>query len=103
MVTAMIEQDAGIQVQEFVAIGGGAESDLCCQIIADACNKPLQRSRTVEASSLGAAMCAAAGAGWFDGVPAAADAMCAEITCVTLPSANRVPRYAELLEIYREI
>jgi len=103
MVTRMIERDAGIQVREFVAIGGGAESDLWCQIIADACNKPLQRSRTVEASSLGAAMCAAAGVGWFDGVPAAAEAMCAEITRVTQPSANRVLRYAELLEIYREI
>lgn len=103
MVTAMIEQDAGIQVREFVAMGGGAESDLWCQIIADACGKPVKRSRTVEASSLGAAMCAAAGAGWFDGVPAAAEAMSAEITRVTEPCANRVLRYTELLEIYREI
>jgi xylulokinase len=103
LVTSMIELDAGIQVQEFVAIGGGAASDLWCQIFADACNKPLQRSGTVEASSLGAAMCAAAGAGWFDGVSAAAEAMCAGITRVAQPSANRVPRYAELLGIYREI
>jgi sugar (pentulose or hexulose) kinase len=103
MTTSMIEQAAGIQVQEFVAIGGGAESDVWCQIISDACNKPLKRSRTVEASSLGAAMCAAAGAGWFDSVPAAAEAMCAEITRVTEPSADRVLRYTELLEIYREI
>jgi ribulose kinase len=48
-------------------------------------------------------MCAAAGAGWFDGVPAAAEAMSAGITRVTQPSASRVLRYAELLEIYREI
>ena len=48
-------------------------------------------------------MCAAAGAGWFDGVPAAAEAMSAGITRVTQPCASRVPRYAELLEIYREI
>jgi sugar (pentulose or hexulose) kinase len=103
MVTRMIEQDAGVRVEELVAIGGGAASDLWCQIIADACGKPLQRSRTVEASSLGAAMCAAAGSGWFDGVAGAAEAMSGAITRVTEPSAERVPRYAELLDIYREI
>jgi xylulokinase len=103
MVTAMVKRDAGIEIRELVAIGGGAESELWCQIIADACNKPIKRSRTVEASSLGAAMCAAAGAGWFASVPAAAEAMGARITRVTEPSANRVPRYAELQEIYRDI
>ncbi|MGA2182996.1 MAG: FGGY-family carbohydrate kinase [Bryobacteraceae bacterium] len=103
MVTKMIEQDAGVQVQEFVAIGGGAASDLWCQMIADACGKPLKRSRTVEASSLGAAMCAAAASGWFNGIPAAAETMSGEITRVTEPCADRVLRYAELLEIYREI
>jgi sugar (pentulose or hexulose) kinase len=102
-VTAMIEEDAGIQVKEFVAIGGGAESDLWCQIVADACGKAVKRSSTVEASSLGAAMCAAAGADWFDGVPAAAEAMSAGIECVTEPCENCVLRYRELLEIYREI
>ena len=103
MVTAMIERDAGIQIREFVATGGGAESDLWCQTMADACGKPVKRSRTVEASSLGAAMCAAAAAGWFDGVRAAAEAMSAQITRATEPCASRVLRYAELLDIYREI
>jgi xylulokinase len=103
LVTGMIEQDTGARVEEFVAIGGGAASDLWCQIIADACGKPLRRSRTVEASSLGAAMCAAAGCGWFGSVPAAAEAMSGEIARVTEPCADRVPRYAELLNIYREI
>lgn len=103
MVTGMIEHDTGIRVREFVAIGGGAASDLWCQIIADVCGKPVKRSSTVEASSLGAAMCAAAGAGWFPGVATAAEAMKGEITRETEPSARRQERYAELLEIYREI
>jgi sugar (pentulose or hexulose) kinase len=103
MVMAMIEQDAGIQVQEFVAIGGGAESDLWCQIVADACGRPIKRSRTVEASSLGAAMCAAAGAGWFHSVATAAGAMAGEIARETEPCAHRQVRYAELLKIYRDI
>jgi xylulokinase len=99
----MIQLDTGIQIREFVAIGGGAASDLWCQIIADACGQPVKRSRTVEASSLGAAMCAAAGAGWFHGVAAAAEAMSGEIMRETDPCAPRQARYAELLEIYREI
>ena len=48
-------------------------------------------------------MCAAAGAGWFDGVPTAAEAMGAGIERMTEPCENRVLRYRELLEIYREI
>jgi xylulokinase len=103
MVTAMIERDAGIEVREFVAIGGGAASDLWRQIVADACGKPVRRSRTVEASSLGAAMCAAAGAGWFDSPRAAAEAMSGEIVHETEPCNSRVARYAELLDVYREI
>jgi xylulokinase len=103
MVTRMIEKDAGVQVEEFVAIGGGAASDLWRQIVADASGKPVKRSQTVEASSLGAAMCAAAGAGWFEGVPVAAEAMSGNITDVAEPCAESVSRYGELLEIYREI
>jgi xylulokinase len=103
MVTGMIQQDAGLRVEEFIAIGGGAASDLWCQIIADVCGIPVKRSGTVEASSLGAAMCAAAGAGWFRDVAAAAQAMKGAITREAEPCASRVRRYAGLLDIYREI
>jgi len=103
MVTKMIEQETGIGVKEFIAIGGGAVSDLWRQIIADACGVPVKRPRTVEASSLGAAMCAAAAAGWFDGVRQAAEGMSGELTGETAPCARRVARYAEFLEVYREI
>lgn len=103
MVTGMIEDGAAIRVQEFVAIGGGAASDLWRQIIADACGMPVKLSRTVEASSLGAAMCAAAGAGWFPDVATAAEAMSGGTTHVAEPSPSRQARYSELLAIYREI
>lgn len=103
MVTGMLERDADVHVEEFVAIGGGAANDLWCQIIADASGRPVKRSQTVEASSLGAAMCAAAGVGWFSDVPAAAEAMAGKITRTAEPCAGRVSRYAKLLEIYREI
>jgi xylulokinase len=103
LVTNMIEEQTNVRVTEFVAIGGGASSDLWCQIIADASGKTVRRSTTVEASSLGAAMCAAVGAGWFPSAAVAAEAMCGETTRETNPSRENSLRYAELLGIYREI
>ncbi|MBZ5624877.1 MAG: carbohydrate kinase, partial [Acidobacteriia bacterium] len=103
MVTGMIEQESGIEVREFVGIGGGAASGLWRQIIADTSGKVVKRPRTVEASSLGAAMCAAVGAGWFSDVPTAAEAMSGTTEQETEPCPERRERYAQLLEIYREV
>ena len=103
LVTGMIEERTGVQVREFIAIGGGASSDLWCQIVADASGKTVRRSTTIEASSLGAAICAAVGAGWFPDAAAAAEAMSGEITREAEPSPDRSARYSELLGIYREI
>ena len=103
LVTSMVEQQGGIEVEEFIAIGGGASSDLWCQIVADVSNKLVRRSTTVEASSLGAAICAAVGAGWFTDAPAAAESMCAPPERETSPIAANVARYAELMSIYRDV
>lgn len=103
LVTGMIEEATGLVVEEYVAIGGGAASDLWCEIIADTGGKPVKRSKTAEASSLGAAMCAAAGAGWFPTPSDAAVGMRGEITRRTDPCPRRRTRYAELSAIYREI
>jgi len=103
LVTGMIEDETRVPVREFIAIGGGAASDLWCRIVADASGKLVRRSTTVEASSLGAANCAAAGAGWYPNPAAAAECMCGEITRETEPCPQSAARYAELLGIYREI
>ncbi len=103
LVTGMIEQETGVKIKEFVAIGGGASSDLWCQIVADASGKLVRRSTTVEASSLGAGVCAAVGAGWFGSAEEAAQQMCGEIIRETEPEPGRAARYAELLGIYREV
>lgn len=103
LVTGMIEAQTGVRVREFIAIGGGASSDLWCQIVADASGKIVRRSRTVEASSLGAAVCAAVGAGWFTAATEAAESMSGEITRETEPVPTQAARYGELLDIYRSI
>ncbi len=103
LVTAMIEEQTGVRITEFIAIGGGASSDLWCRIFADASGKSVRRSRTVEASSLGAGICAAVGAGWFRTATEAAEAMSGEITRETEPIPAQAARYRELLGIYRGI
>jgi xylulokinase len=103
LVTGMIEDATAVSVREFIAIGGGAASDLWCQIMADATGKPVRRSKTVEASSLGAAICAAVGAGWYGNASKAAEAMCDRSLREMQPSTESHARYAELLGIYRDL
>ncbi|MCP4380277.1 MAG: xylulose kinase [Hyphomicrobiales bacterium] len=65
----------GVSVDTIVAVGGGANSTLWLKMIADATGLPIQISNTIEASSLGAGMIAATGAGWYPDMHAAAEAM----------------------------
>jgi sugar (pentulose or hexulose) kinase len=103
LVTGMIEDATGASVKGFTAIGGGAASDLWCQILADATGKSIRRSRTVEASSLGAAICAAVGSGLYSSAVDAAAAMSDTVFRDTQPSPENCGRYADLLGIYREL
>jgi len=68
-------QEAGHNIREIIAVGGGANSQLWSQMVADACGLPLIKSRTIEASALGAGISAAVGAGWYDSFEDAAAAM----------------------------
>ena len=84
-------------------LGGGAASDLWCQIIADASGREVRRSTTVEASSLGAAIAAATGAGWYGSVTEAAKAMAGSLTRTFTPDKQAHARYRELLAIYADL
>lgn len=68
-------RDEGLPADEILAVGGGAQSPLWCQMIADATGLPVVQSRSLEASSLGAGMSAAAALGWFPDMTAAAEGM----------------------------
>ena len=52
-----IEKKEGKKVEYIVISGGGATSNAICQITADIFNTPVVKTHTVEASSLGAAIC----------------------------------------------
>jgi sugar (pentulose or hexulose) kinase len=84
-------------------VGGGAASDLWAQILADASGRTVVRSSTVEASSLGAAMAAAKGAGWFPTIAVASAAMAGEAVASFAPDAQTTLQYAELKAIHGEL
>ena len=100
--TGLMERNAGLTVTEYLAIGGGAQSPLWRQMLADASGKTILISDTVEASALGAGMIAAAGCGWYESITAAAEGM-AGATRPVEPDPSRTPRYRALLDIYRDL
>jgi len=99
--TAM-EQAANQPITELVAIGGGANSSLWRQMLADASGKAVHVSTTIEASALGAGMIAAYGAGWYPSIEDAAVAMCGDTTAFE-PNARMHNVYAELTSIYSDL
>ncbi|MCC0030365.1 MAG: xylulose kinase [Brucellaceae bacterium] len=101
--TADAERELGQTVERFVGIGGGAASDIWRQIFADATGKIVERSETVEASSLGAAMCAAVAAGWFSSFDDASKAMQGRIVARSEPIPENHERYLELFEVYKPV
>lgn len=101
LVMQLIHQRSGLKPERFAAIGGVAQSDLWCQIMADVLDTEVERSECVEAASLGAAVCAASGAGWYDSVFDAAAAMQPAAHALFRPHPAMAQRYAELSQIYR--
>jgi xylulokinase len=93
----------GITIRDYAAIGGGAASALWAQILADATGCPVRRSAAIEASSLGAAMAAARGAGWFAGFAEAAAAMAGPTVRRFDPDPARVRTYEELRQIHADL
>jgi xylulokinase len=101
--TDLVEAELGARISNYVAIGGGASSALWRQIFADATGRVVRSSSTVEATSLGAGMAAAVGAGWFETFEAAAAAMRGEIVAETRPDPAGVEAYRRVASIYREL
>lgn len=100
--TRHMVQATGEPVNTFVAIGGGAASRLWCQIIADITDRPVIRAITQEASSLGAGIAAAVGAGWYADFASAAQAMTQDgETFVPNPALRTF--HQELLALYSEL
>jgi xylulokinase len=67
------------QINKLIVMGGGAQNDTWCQILADVIGIDIQRSATTEATALGAGMIAACGTGYFEDFRSAGTAMAGEV------------------------
>ena len=83
------------------ASGGGTASPLWRQVLADVLDAEIATVSTTEGAAYGAALLAAVGAGWYDTVEHAADAL---VTATPTATPGRdAGRYAELHALYREL
>jgi len=90
-------QEAGLATIEQVRVsGGGAKSALWRQVLADVLNVELVTVNTTEGAAFGAALLAGVGAGHYDDVPSACEAMI-QVTGRTTPgdAAATYPAYYE--------
>ena len=97
-----IERDTGTRVQEFVVIGGGATSELWCQIFADITGRNICIPESTEASALGAAIAAAVGLGWYRTFKEAAHRMTG-IKKVIKSDLQNHRRYQQVFAAYKRI
>jgi xylulokinase len=72
-----VQKATGKPITEYILMGGGSQSALWCQIVADITGTKVTRAHTSEATNLGAAILAAYSTGWYGSVREAADAMTA--------------------------
>lgn len=103
---SQLEQISGRKVRSLRLCGGLARSGLFGQMVADVCQMPVYVPTIKETSALGAAMCAAVGAGIYDDLAAAADGM-ADWSIVVRPDDSTRSRYRTLykrwLKTYRKL
>lgn len=97
-----IEDTIGQDVQLIRATGGGAKSDFWNQIQADVYNKTIETIVCPEATSLGAAMCAAVGLGEYKDLHEAAEVM-VKVDKRFEPIPENVAIYKELFGLYNEL
>jgi len=88
---------------EYVTLGGGSQSKLWCQIMADVTGVPIVRSTSTEATCLGAGILAASAAGWYTDAYQAAAAM-TDTTDRFIPNPEMQQTYNRLYtEVYKEL
>jgi xylulokinase len=97
-----LEQSAGVAPDIVNIGGGGASSDVWCQIRADALGKPLKRAASPEIAALGAAMLAGVGAGVMPSIAAAAKTL-VQFDRVFEPNVALRGYYDEKFASYREL
>lgn len=91
----------GMAVDEIYLSGGGSKGAVWCQIMADIYGKPCTTLDIEEATTLGAAILAAMGAGLFDNVEDAVDKMLKKKEVYEPNMANNA-MYEEYFQVYKD-
>ncbi len=97
----LVRATAPVPLRELRASGGGTNSALWRQIIADVLGVPLAQTRTAEGVATGAAILAAVAADWYQTVEDACEAM-VEVTDTTVPGAH-AGAYEKAYAVYRDL
>ncbi len=93
---------AGVEVTEFRAIGGGAKSDFWLQLKADMYRRPVVRLRVPEAASLGMAIAAGVTLGIYSSAGEAAKELVVPQETFE-PDPKKADHYDRMLPRYREV
>jgi len=95
-------QNAGINVEEIKAIGGGAKSSFWLQLKADMWNKKVISLNVSEAACLGVAILAGVAAGLYSSVPEAVERL-VKVKNTYFPHGEINKLYEKKFEIYQKI
>lgn len=95
-------KNAGINISELHAVGGGARSPLWLQLKADICRTPLRLPRVTEAACLGAALLAGSAAGLYPDLSGAVN-QTVQFRQRIEPDSTQMAAYEERYQLYRQI
>ena len=85
-----------------MACGGGGSSPLWRQMLADLYQCPVKTASSKEGPALGVAILAMVGAGIYESVPAACDAII-KTDKIQNPIEENIPQYEKYYALYRKI
>ncbi len=94
--------DHGFKAKEIYACGGGIKNRLWLQIFADVCDIPIKLTKVPEAATLGAAVCAAVGSGYYKTISSAVDSMI-KIKTEILPKSKNKKVYDFYFDKYKRL
>jgi len=97
-----IMKELGLPIRQVRVSGGGARSNLWCQIMADIFGKELVRTENPDTTALGSAILAAAGIKYFKSVPEACNRM-VRTKEVFRPNKKENKIYNQAYEIFRQL